>query len=298
MAKLWDFYDGEPFMENPHVAIIGNPGKGRKVNSKKGKTKMAFKTRRKHRRTRTSNARRHHRRARRNPITGAGLLFNPRRKNYGTRRGAARARRRRLGLRENPRRRHHYRRNPAILGVSLPPLNMIAWGAGGFIATPMLERTINSFLTSNTTTSTITSSALGRYAVKIGSALILTYLTKMVLGNKEAFPVAMGGALYVTVSAINEFAPQLTGSTTTATSAYRGGMINAYRGGMIATGVPTGMNGYTKGLGHALPGLARSLPGLAYGASALIPNANINYSGMTNPTAADPRFVNAAQISR
>lgn len=282
-------------MENPHVAIIGNPKKARSVNSKKGKSTMAFKRRRTGRK---NSPRRHHRRARRNFPT-AGLVFNPRRKH---RRNATK--RRRSYAMHNPRRRKSYRRNPAVLGVALPPLNMIAWGAGGFIATPMLERTINSFLTSSTSTSSITTSALGRYAVKLGSALILTYLTKAVLGNKEAFPVAMGGALYVVVSAVNEFAPQLTGATTTATSAYRSGMItnpggmNAYRGGMIGTGVPTGMGTYTKGMGGALPGLARPLTGLAYGPSALLPPFNINYNGMTNPTWADPRMVTHPNASR
>lgn len=289
MAKLWDFFDGEPFMENPHVAIIGNPKRSRKRNSTKGKKTMAFKRRR----TGRKNAPRR-RRARRN-FPAAGLVFNPRRRHH--RKNAPRRRRR--NVMSNPRRhRRSYRRNPAVLGVALPPLNMIAWGAGGFIATPMLERTINSFLTSSSSTSSITSSALGRYAVKLGSALILTYLTKAVLGNKEAFPVAMGGALYVVVSAVNEFAPQLTGSTTTATAAYRSGQINAYRGGMIGTGVPTGMGTYTKGMSGSLPGLARSLPGLAFGPSAMLPTANINFSGMNNPTWADPRFVNNPNAAR
>lgn len=287
MAKLWDFFDGEPFMENPHVAIVGNPRKARKVNSRKGKKTMAF---RKRRSGRKNSPRRHHRRARRN-YPAAGLVFNPRRRrhrrNPGTRRGAMR---RRGYFAKNPRHhRRHARRNPAILGVALPPLNMIAWGAGGFIATPMVERFVNSFLPTS-----VTSSTLGRYAVKIASALGLTYLTKMVLGNKEAFPVAMGGSLYVVVSAVNEFAPQLTGAPSM--SAYRGGQINAYRGGMVQTGVPTGMSAYQKGVGGALPGLARSLPGLAFGPSALLPNANINFSGMTNPTFADPRF--AGTLSR
>ena len=238
-------------------------------------------------RARRTNPKRH-RRARRNPFPVAGLTFNPRRRSRRNPR-----RRARRNIMYNARRRHHYRRNPAVLGVALPPLNMIAWGAGGFIATPMLEKFVNTFLPTS-----VTGSTLGRYAVKIGAALGLTYLTKAVLGNKEAFPVAMGGSLYVVVSAINEFAPQLTGATTTATSAYRTGQINAYRGGMIGTGVPTGMNGYAKNLGNAMPGLARPLPGLAFGPSALLPSANINYSGMAQPTFADPRFINHGVISR
>lgn len=277
MAKLWDFFDGEPFMENPHIAIIGNPKKVRKNNSKKGKT-MAFKRRKSTGRKNSPKRRK----ARRNFPT-AGLVFNPRRRHH--RRSANKRRRH---VMSNPRRRRSYRRNPAVLGVALPPLNMIAWGAGGFIATPMVERFVNSFLPVS-----VTGSALGRYAVKIASALGLTYLTKMVLGNKEAFPVAMGGSLYVVVSAVNEFAPQLTGATTTATAAYRTGMINAYRGGMIQTGVPTGMGAYTKGVGGSMPQLALRgpMPGLAFGPSALLPPFNIMNSGMPNPTQADPRFL-------
>lgn len=278
MAKLWDFFDGEPFMENPHVALIGNPRKKSiKSNPKKGK-KMAFK-----RRARRSVNPRRRRRARRNPVTTGGLIFNPRRRRRSRSANPRRRHHRRSYAMKNPRRRS-YRRNPAVLGVALPPINMIAWGAGGFIATPMVERFINSFLPVS-----VTGSTLGRYAVKIGSALGLTYLTKMVLGNKEAFPVAMGGSLYVVVSAVNEFAPQLTGATTTTTAAYRGGM-GAYRGGLVQTGVPTGMGAYNKGVGGSLPGLARSLPGLAYGPAALLPTANINFTGIQNPTFADPRF--------
>ena len=32
--KLWDTFDGEPFLDNPHLAILTNP-------SKRGKKKMA-----------------------------------------------------------------------------------------------------------------------------------------------------------------------------------------------------------------------------------------------------------------
>ena len=159
-----------------------------------------------------------------------------------------------------------------MLGVTLPPVQMIAWGGAGFLAPPMVEGFINRFMPVE-----VTASTLGRYAVKIGSVLGLTWLTKTVLSNKEAFPVALGGSLYVLVSAVNEFMPQLIPTTTEGTAAYRSGMINAYRNGMISTGVGS----------YAKPGLARALPGLAqsYGAQ-----WNLGPSGMRNPTQADPRF--------
>lgn len=275
MAKksLWDFYDGEPFMENPHIAVVGlNPKR------KKGQ-KMAAKRRNARRRGRKANAPR--RKARRN-FPMAGLVYNPRKRRN--------PKRRRHHAKHNARRRHSARRNPALLGVTLPPVQMIAFGAGGFLGTPMVEGFINKFLPAS-----ITASTLGRYAVKIGTVLGLTYLVKTFLSNKEAFPVAMGGSMYIVVSAVNEFAPQLTQTgPATGTAAYRAGMIsgvNAYRGGMIQTGVPTGMGAYSKGgFAGPMPQLARALPGLALGPSALLPAFSISNAGMRNPIQADPRF--------
>lgn len=289
--SLWDFYSGEPFMENPHVALVGNPFKVgsiierkkegfRKISQKKGKKTVAYK--RKGRKARSR------RRARRNPMPLGGLVVNPRRK---------RSRRRTYNMKKsrsgaytyNPRRRKSHRRrarrNPAVLGVALPPLNMIAWGTGGFIAPPMVEGFINKFLPAE-----VTGNTLGRYAVKIGSVLALTYLTKHVLGPREAFPVALGGSLYVVVSAVNEFAPQLipAPAPTAPVSAYRTGMIKAYRSGMISTGI----NAYSRA------GLAAPAPQLAIGPSNLLPTWNLSDSGMANPVFADPRFTFGNNVSR
>lgn len=299
MAKLWDFYGGEPFMENPHLAVIGaNPFKVgsiierkkqgfRKISQKKGSKIMAYK-----RRGKKSSPKRR-RRARRNPIPGGGLMINRprrRRRTYNMKRNkrgvyAYNPRRKRYG-------RRRARRNPAVLGVALPPINMIAWGAGGFIGVPMAEGYLARFLPAE-----ITTSVLGRYAVKIGTVLGLTYLVKHVLGAKEAFPVALGGSLYVVTSAINEFVPQLTQAPAPApaVSAYRSGMINAYRTGMISTGIGAYQSGMVKG--YAATNLARALPGLAQ-PSQMMPRFNIDSSGMKNPVFADPRFVSSPFLAR
>jgi hypothetical protein len=176
---------------------------------------------------------------------------------------------------------------------------MLAWGAGGFLATPMLEGFVSKFVPAQ-----ITGNVLGRYAMKVASVLGLTWLTKTIMSNKEAFPVALGGSLYVIVSAVNEFVPQLTQlPTSTAqtgiiplpgTKAYRSGMVNAYRSGMVNTGV----NGYSKtGFSGSLPNLARALPGLAQ-PSTMMPPYDLNMSGMTNPIFADPRFSYGNSVSR
>jgi hypothetical protein len=292
-TSLWNFYDGEPFMENPHLAVVGNPYKVgsiverkktgfRKISERKGKKTMAYKKRGK-----KGTSRR--RRARKNPFPTAGLAINPRR-----RRKTYTMRKNRKGVYAyNPRRRRHHhrkaRRNPAVLGVTLPPISMIAWGAGGFVGTPMVESYLNRFLPAEVTTS-----VLGRYAVKIGTVLGLTYLVKHVLGQKEAFPVALGGSMYVVTSAINEFAPQLlqlpapTTTTTPTVQAYRGGMIRAYRGGMIQTGV--GAYGPSTNLARALPQLAQP--------STMMQPFDIDSPGMRNPVFADPRFTNSPFVAR
>lgn len=282
--SLWDYYGGEPFMENPHLAIVGvNP----RSSTQKGKT-MAARRKSRSRKGRKNAPRRKARRstARRNFPT-AGLAFNPRRKR----------RAKRNPHHKRSRARHHrMQRNPAILGVTLPPIAMLAWGAGGFLATPMLEGFVSKFVPAE-----ITSNVLGRYAMKVASVLGLTWLTKTIMSNKEAFPVALGGSLYVVVSAVNEFVPQLTqlpthtGIPAPQTNAYRSGMVKAYRGGMIGTGV----GAYTPGrmLNGSLPNLAGPLPQLAQPSSQMAPY-NLLLTGMTNPVFADPRFTSNPTVPR
>ena len=293
MARLWDFYDGEPFMENPHLAVIGNPFKVgsiierkkqgfRKISERKGTKVMTYKRRGK------KNSPKRRRRARKNPFPGGGLMINPRRRRRKNPRVYHMRKNRRGVYAHNPRKRRGARRNPVFMGVALPPITMIAWGAGGFVGTPMVENYLVRFMPAE-----IMSNPLGRYAVKIATVLGLTYLVKHVLSAKEAFPVALGGSLYVVTSAINEFVPQLTAppAPVPAVNAYRSGMIKAYRSGMIATGIG-GMNSYSA------TNLARALPGLSTAPSDMMPRFNIDSTGMRNPVFADPRFVNSPMVSR
>jgi hypothetical protein len=243
MSKsLWNFYDNEPFMENPPLAIIGNPLRYKRrlsrgkyeydyVTSKpKRKRRKVSKMAAKRRRTRKYTSKRRTKKGRRNPFPMAGVVANPRR--------------RRRVMRRAVRRYSRARRNPAILGIQMPPLNQVLYAAAGFIAPPMVEGYINKFLPIS-----VTSSTIGRYAVKVASVIGLSFLTKKAIGMAEARMVAVGGASYILVSAVNEFMPSLT------MSAYRGGMINRYRG----------VSAYHSGTinGYARPGLARNLPSLA-----------------------------------
>lgn len=226
--KLWGNFGGEPFLTNPHLGILGNPKtaaspcvhcgrwttqkvsgslvckgcyqkKGRKNMAKRhGAAHMAwvrsFKKRNPGRRRR--GVRRVARRtARRNPYPMAGLVVNRRR-----------------------RRRGGYSRNPKIFGFQLPSVMDAVYGGIGFIAVPMIEGVLSSFAPS------ITASALGRWAVRVGSVAAETYLAKMILGNRAATTVAIGGGSYVLVSALKEFAPGMIPGL----SAYRTGSSRSH----------------------------------------------------------------------
>src|SRR5262245_55262885 len=214
MSRLWEYDEfGEPWLENgrknPPVLIVNRP-------HKKGKKRMARRKRRvSRRRTRTNRvygrkrapARR---RRRRNPWPMAGTVAMVNR------------RRRRGRKRSNPRRhRRSYRRNPAILGISLPPLQSVIYAGVGFVGVPLAEGFLSRMLPISLTGSTI-----GKYATRIGALLGLSFLTKMVIGSSESKMVAIGGGAYVLTSAISEFAPGLIPAA--GMSAYRPATLGAY----------------------------------------------------------------------
>ena len=205
--RLWEYDEfGEPWLENgtkdnPPLVIVNR----KKKVHKKGKKRMAkrrmpagllkyWAKNRKSRSTRKRSPARRRRRTRRNPWPMAGTVaaVNPRRRRRGSK-GSSR-RRRRSG----------YRRNPAILGVSLPPLQSVIYAGVGFVGVPIMEGFLTRFLPIS-----ITSSLIGKYATRIASVLGLSFLTKMVIGSSEAKMVAIGGGAYVLTGAISEFAPGL-----------------------------------------------------------------------------------------
>ncbi len=210
MARLWKRFNGEPFMVNPHLGILGpvNPRKRRRrKNMAKGRSArhMAWV-----RSFRKKNPRRRHRRSRRNPYPVAGLALNPRRRH-------------RRRTRRNPvmrYRRRRARRNPAILGLSLPPLQPVLYAGIGFIGTPWLEGVLSAYMPASITTSTV-----GKYAVRIGSVVGLSMIAKMVLGKTAATYVGVGGGAYVLVTAIKEFS----GFNPMGLAAYRSPGMGAYR---------------------------------------------------------------------
>lgn len=230
-GRLWDYFDGEPFLVNPHLAVLTNP-------RKKGKKSMAARRRRRTRArvsgvVRRAPARR--RRARRNPYPVAGMVVNPRRKRRHTRRKSV--------MRHNPRRRSA-RRNPAFLGIALPPLQGVLFAGVGFIAPPMVEGFISQFLPVSMQTNTI-----GKYAIRIAAVLGLSVAVKKLIGASEGNMVAIGGGAYVLTTAVSEFAPGVIPGLG-AYSASNGGL-----GQYVTSGQPTFSSLGAAPFGASFPGL-------------------------------------------
>jgi hypothetical protein len=90
----------------------------------------------------------------------------------------------------------------SIMGISIPPMNQVIFAGVGFIAPPLVEGFLSSFLPASLTTSTI-----GKYATRIASVIGLSYLVKQIAGPAEARMVAIGGSVFVLSTVIAEFAP-------------------------------------------------------------------------------------------
>jgi hypothetical protein len=97
-------------------------------------------------------------------------------------------------------------RSVNILGINLPPLETILYTGVGIIGTPMVEGFASRFLPAELTTSTV-----GRYALKVAAVLGLTWGAKTLLGVNEAKAIAAGGGAYVLVTAMREFFPGVVG---------------------------------------------------------------------------------------
>lgn len=210
MARLWRVINGEPYMINPHLGVIG-------LNPKKGKKKMAAKKHgarhmawvRSFRKKGKKNsprrvARRTARRVSRRksnpyPMGGAVVAMNPRR-------------RRRHGRKRNPARKRAGLRVRGFFG--LPPVMPIVYASAGFIGSAGLQGFIWGSGTSAgmipaewKTNADGTENKLTKYAVLIGSLLATTWIGKMVFGPGPAALAGIGSGLYVVSQAAHDFIP-------------------------------------------------------------------------------------------
>lgn len=208
--KLWEYDEfGEPWLENgcanPPLMIVNKKG----TKSTMARTKYANRKSRSRGRKAAPRRVNRKRRTRRNPWPMAGTV------------AAVNPRRRRRGRKNSPRRRRGYRRNSAILGISLPPIQAVIYAGVGFVGVPIVEGFLSRMLPVSLVGSTI-----GRYATRIGAVLGLSYIAKMVLGASESKMVAIGGGAYVLTTAVSEFAPGLIPASGMA--AYRPATLGAY----------------------------------------------------------------------
>ena len=171
-------------------------------------------------------------RRRRNWAT-SGLVVpaNPRRRRHSRRRS-------------NPvrRRRHHRRSNP--FGLSgMPPIKTIVFAGIGFAAPSF----VSGFLTSNFPTimqQTTSLGVAGKYIVKIGSVLGLSWLAKKFVGQSEGQAVMIGGGANIAISLINDFAPGILPANPL--GMYLPNVLppmNAMPGGALKAYVPNSMRG-------------------------------------------------------
>jgi hypothetical protein len=206
-TRLWDFYDGEPWMDNPQLGLLtmNKPRKRGKKMATRRKTRkrrkmsalqrMYFGKGRKRAAPRKRHASRRRKSYRKNWLSpGAVVAANPHRR---------RSRRR---ARVHHRRRHSYRRNPALLGFGIPGVKTVAFTAVGFVGPSFVVSLANQFVPS-VVQSTTSMGVAGKYILKVGSILGLAWLTRRFVGANESNMVILGGSVNVGLTLINDFAP-------------------------------------------------------------------------------------------
>lgn len=210
-GELWNFFDGEPFLDNPRIFLFN---RRRKSASKKGQKKIMAKHRFHFRRRTKTNPRRHYRR-------------NPRMRMMINRRHH----------RRNPfpffhhRRHRHFRRNPvSVAGLNL---NQLLIGGAAVIISPMLEKQILPLLPTS-----ITGTSYGPLLVKIAAGAGIWYAAKSTLGRASSDVVAIALGAAIMAEAASTFIPSLT-----SLSAYRPAGVRAFvpRGlALVRSGVVSG----------------------------------------------------------
>lgn len=227
-VPLWNMFDGEPFLDNPHLSVLTlNPKRRSRVRRKPKMARRLPKRNAKGRfvkRGHASPARRRVRRAR--VHTGAfgrrtrkvrvyshPALINPRRRKRSS------ASRRKFAYVSNPRRRRSYRSNPISLGgiFSGATLKQVGFAAVGFAGTPMLGGFVKQYLPVS-----ISASKWGGYLVNAGAAYGLSMVTKKVAGPEAGKAVLIGGLALVAVSIAMDTFPTFFGAPSVSVSSMSG----------------------------------------------------------------------------
>lgn len=204
-GELWNFFDGEPFLDNPRIFLFN---RRRKSASKKGQKKTMAKHKFHFRRRTKTNPRRHYRR-------------NPRMRMMINRRHH---RRNPFPFFHRARRHRHYRRNPvSVAGLNL---NQLLIGGAAVIVSPMLEKQILPLLPTS-----LSSSTYAPLLVKIAAGAGLWYAAKSTLGRSSSDVVAIALGAAIVADAASIFMPSLVS-----------GSVSAYRPAGVRAFVPRGLS--------------------------------------------------------
>ena len=217
-TRLWNYFDvngqQEPFLDNPPLYILNPKKRGKRTMKRRRKARITA-TRRAPRRRTTARRRR-----------SVAMASNPPRR--ARRRHARRAVARRRGFRRNP---------PDILGFNFKD---VAIAGAAVIVAPMLEKQIMGFMPAS-----LSGTTAGRWGVKVGTAVLIGYGAKKVLGGKYGNLALIALGANIVADAVAEFAPTLTGGTGAyVRSAGMGAYVSRYRSNGLGAG-PSARGAFT-----------------------------------------------------
>jgi hypothetical protein len=207
--RLWNNFDGEPYLDNPSLYIVGNPriARGEKTVARKRNAKGRFV--KSNPQVRAYRVKTYHRRPKaKRRLAARAYAANPRKRR--TRRiyaaNPVHRHRRTRRYAGNPSRSSHrrrgYRRNPVLGGLFSPQnLKLAGYTAGGLIGTPILANVGLSLVGSYVPVS----NQFVRYGVQIGAAAGISWGISKLAGNEAGKAALIGGLAFVVVQVLNDF---------------------------------------------------------------------------------------------
>jgi len=200
MKPLVNFYDGEPWFDNPQL-VIANPKRRKKTMRKR----------------RTRRGRKAAPRRVRSNFYSAGMLSNrPRRKARGNRKRRTMRSNVYYPLGMNPRkkrssRRNRFSRNPGgrtFLGFTMPPMSEVLFATAGLIGPNLVSGKILEFLPTSWKTGTDGKpNQLTMWATKLLSVVLPAWAIRKFIGTRESNSFLVGGLAGLTLDGIKTFAP-------------------------------------------------------------------------------------------
>ncbi len=102
------------------------------------------------------------------------------------------------------RHRRHYRRNPSLMGITLPPLDAVLFTGAGLVIPPIMASYLTPLLPAS-----LSGSKMGYYGVKVASILIPSMLVRKFVSQRAGNYMLIGGAASLAIDLVKEFMPSL-----------------------------------------------------------------------------------------